>query len=114
MWRSHASRRHVDEHGGVGDWLDVKMIRGEGLLAKDLTVGIVCIRAALILGRARVLLQKFHAGRLPSAVGRPVCVRRVRVVVGHVGGALRPRGGGLRPCGGGPRGWNLFFLFLRN
>ena len=46
------------ERGGVGDRSDVKMIRGEGLLAKDPTVGIVCIRAALILGRARELLQK--------------------------------------------------------
>ena len=81
---SHASRRHAGERGGVGDQPDVKMIGGEGLLAKDPTVGIVCIRAALILGRARVLLQKFHAGGLPFAVGWPVCVGRVRVVVGCV------------------------------
>ena len=74
------------------------MIGGKGLLAKDPTVGIVCIRAALILGRARALLQKCRACGLPSAAGRPVCVGRacactlharvgrVRVVVGRAGG----------------------------
>ena len=83
---------------GVRDRLDVKMIGGEGLLAKDPNVGIVCIRAALILGRARALLQKCHARGHPSTVGRPMCVDRacaraprarvgrVRLVVGRAGG----------------------------
>ena len=95
-WQSCASRPHTGECEGVGDLSDVNMIGGKGLLAKDPTIGIVCIRVALILGRARVLLQKCRMRGLPPATGWPMCVGRacgprtrvgrIRVVVSRAGG----------------------------
>ena len=48
-------------------------------MAKDPTVGIVCIRAALILGRARALLQKCRAWAGLCAWATHTHVRHARV-----------------------------------